>query len=349
MSHHKLFGYIGTYTRGESKGIYRFKLDTEKGIITDIEVASSLQNPTYLAISKDNKYLYSVVKEGKQGGVAAFLIHHETKSLELLNIQVQDGAPPCHVNVDDENQTVVIANYHKGTVESYVVNGELQTVTSIIRHKGSGPNEERQEKAHTHYAAFTPDQQYVVAVDLGTDQLVTYALHNGVLTKVNELRIKPGSGPRHLAFHPNGTYAYMMTELSSEIIVLIYHAENGSFQEIQSISTLPKDWSEESYGSAIHISADGRFVYAANRGHNSIALFQVNDMTGELQFIECTHTEGHWPRDFELDPTGTFLVAANEKSNNLALFLRDKETGQLKVLHSRIEVPEPVCVKFLHI
>lgn len=352
MNNSKLFGYIGTYTRGDSEGIYSFMLDTQTATIKEINLVAKLDNPTYLAISRDNKYLYSVIKTGESGGVAAFSINNQTKKLEALNVQVLEGASPCYVSVDKKNSMVVTANYHKGTIESYIVNGEkgtLNPATSVIEHKGSGPNKERQEKAHTHYAGFTPDNKYVVAVDLGIDQLITYKLNRGVLIEVNRLSVKAGSGPRHLVFHPNGRYVYIMTELSSEVIVLTYNVKDGGFKEVQYISTIPKEFNENNQGSAIHISSDGRFVYAANRGYNSITVFSVNQDSGELTFVESICTEGDWPRDFVLDPTGKFLIVINERTSNLVLLSRDEFTGKLKLLQSDVVVPDPVCVKFLNI
>ncbi|MDN4071700.1 lactonase family protein [Fictibacillus terranigra] len=346
----KYSGYIGTYTKGESKGIYSFTLDTDEGRIADIKAAAQLGNPTYLTISEDNQYLYAVKKDGDMGGVAAYSITNESRGLALLNSQLTEGASPCHVSVDRENRNVLTANYHRGTVERFAVEqGKgVHPATSVIQHKGSGPDE-RQEKAHTHYAGFTPDEKYVAVVDLGIDKLITYQLNNGELNEVSSLSVKPGSGPRHLEFHPNGKMAYLMTEFSSEVIVLEYNEGDGSFAILQSISTIPEDFTENNQGSAIHVSSDGRFVYAANRGHNSIAIFSVKEESGELTFVDRTSTEGDWPRDFMLDPSGKFIVASNQESGNLVLFSRDENTGKLTLLQSDAFVPYPVCVKFLHV
>ncbi|WP_163183616.1 lactonase family protein [Neobacillus sedimentimangrovi] len=346
----KYIGYIGTYTKGDSKGIYSFTLNTKEGKIENIEVAAELFNPTYLAISKDNRYLYSVVKDGEEGGLKAFSIGENGK-LTAINSQVSAGAPPCHVSIDSQNKYVFSGNYHRGTVESHLLHqdGSLLPAASIIQHEGSGPDP-RQEKAHTHYAGLTPDEKYVVVVELGIDALITYKINeDGTLTKVKLHPLKAGSGPRHLTFHPNGKFAYIMTEFSSEVIVLTYNPENGHFTEKQYISTLPADFKENNQGSAIHISSDGRFVYAGNRGHNSIAVFSVNGTTGELTFVEHTSTEGDWPRDFSLDPSEKFIVASNQESSNLVLFARDEFSGRLSLIQSDITVPHPVCVKFLHV
>ncbi|PEA21312.1 6-phosphogluconolactonase [Bacillus cereus] len=348
----ELIGYVGTYTKENSEGIYTFTLHTEAQKVSNVTLAAKLDNPTYVTISKNNQYLYSVVKEGESGGVAAYSINSHTGELQAKNRQVVEGASPCHISVDSGNHTVVTANYHKGTIESFVVNEETGTVNaakSIVTHEGSGPNKERQEKPHAHYAGYTPDEKYVVGVDLGIDKIITYGIKDSTLKEVNSLSVHPGSGPRHITFHPDGKYAYVMTELSSEVIVLTYHPEEGSFTELQYISTVPEEFDGNSQGSAIHISSDGRFVYVANRGHNSISVFSVDQNSGQLTFVEHTSTEGNWPRDFVLDPTGKFLIATNEKSHNLVLFSRNETTGKLTLLQSDVVVPEPVCVKFLNV
>lgn len=344
----KYIGYVGTYTKGESKGIYSFTLDTSISKITNVEVAAELDNPTYLTISDNHQFLYSVVKENDLGGVAAFSLNSETGELNAINSETLPGSPPCYVSVGKENKNVFSSNYHKGTVESYLLeeDGSIRPPSSVVEHHGSGPDP-RQEKSHMHYSAFTPDEKYVIAIDLGSDKVYTYEVNNGELKEQNILSVRAGSGPRHIVFHPNGNYAYIMTEFSSEVIVLSYDANNGSFVEKQYISTLPNGFEENNQGSAIHISSDGRFVYAGNRGHNSIALFEINQDNGELSFIEHTSTEGNWPRDFALDPSEQFIVASNQESSNIVLFSRDQQSGKLTFIQSDIKVPDPVCVKFL--
>ena len=290
----EFIGYVGTYTKENSEGIYKFTLDTEAKKISNVTLAAKLDNPTYVTINRNNEYLYSVVKEGESGGVAAYSINSKTGELTEENRQVVEGASPCHVSVDSGKHTVVTANYHKGTIESFEVNedGTINPATSIMAHEGSGPNKERQEKPHAHYAGYTPDEKYVVGVDLGIDKIITYEIKDSTLTEVNRLSVNPGSGPRHITFHPNGKYAYVMTELSSEVIVLTYNPAEGSFTELQYISTVPEEFDENNQGSAIHISSDGRFVYAGNRGHNSIAVFSVDENSGKLTFVAHTSTKG---------------------------------------------------------
>jgi 6-phosphogluconolactonase len=351
MTNNTYTGYIGTYTKGNSKGVYSFTLDTEAAILSDLKEVAQLENPTYLNISKNNQYLYAVNKEGEGGGVSSFSIDPDSGELTLINSQLLPGSSPCHVSMDSSGEFLFSANYHKGTVESYLidsVDGSILSPSSVVQHEGHGPDP-RQEKPHVHYAGVTPDENFLAVVDLGIDALITYGIANdGKLTEKSRLNVPAGSGPRHLTFHPNQKLAYIMTEFSSEVIVLEYNKLDGSFFSIQTISTLPDDFIENNQGSAIHISGDGLFVYAGNRGHNSIAVFGVNQDTGKLHFVEHVSTAGDWPRDFALDPSEKFIVASNQNSSNLVLYARDKETGKLTLLQSDVEIPDPVCVKFLH-
>lgn len=342
----KFHGFIGTYTKGDSEGIYSFIFDTETAAIEAIKLAAKVENPTYLTISENKEYLYSVAKDGENGGVAAYSLNKETGELHFLNQQTEKGSPPCHVSVDRNNHHLLSSNYHKGTAAAYKIHAEdgtIQINPSVAQHQG----EHDDQKPHTHFAAFTPDEKYIAVIDLGIDQLLTYQLKEGQLVQVNHLSFTAGSGPRHLAFHPNEKIAYLMTEFSSEVIVLEYDANTGAFKEIQTISTIPADFSDNNQGSAIKLSSDGRFVYAGNRGHNSIAVFSIDTETYKLTFVEHISTEGDWPRDFSLDPTEEFVIASNQESSNLTVYKRNTETGKLTLLQSDITVPHPVCVTFI--
>ncbi|MGM0902795.1 MAG: lactonase family protein [Bacillota bacterium] len=349
MKNNHLFrGFIGTYTKGNSKGIYSFQLDIQGKTISNIEVVAELENPTYLTITEDQQFLYSVVKEGESGGVAAFSLSENADQLRELNRTLESGASPCHV-ITGPNQSVLATNYHKGTVTYYKSNedGSITAPLSFAKHEGTGPDP-RQEKAHTHYSGYTPDGKYIVVAELGIDQIITYRIENDQLVEVTRLETKPGSGPRHLTFHPREPYAYVMTEFSSEVIVLKYNQNDGSFEQKQVISALPDSFNENNQGSAIHITLDGKFVYVANRGHDSIAVFEVNQETYQLSLIEHVSTEGNWPRDFMLDPSENFLIVANQNSSNLVLYSREQTNGKLSLLQKDVTVPDPVCVKFLN-
>jgi len=342
-------GYLGTYTKGISKGIYSFTLDPNTSTISQPRLAATLTDPTYLAISDNNRFLYANYKVEGKGAIASFSIHHNTGELTLLHTSKSENGSYCHISVNKNNNMLVAASYGDGLIESYHIeeNAALSHVISTIQHRGSGPNKERQEKAHTHYAGFSPDEQYIIAVDLGIDSILTYRVTQDQLHEVNRLATAPSSGPRHLVFHPNQQYVYVMAELRPEVIVLQFEKNTGCFKMIQSIRSVPIDFHANNQGSAISISSDGRFVYAANRGHDSIAVFAVDSETGHLTLLQLIGTEGHWPRDFSLDPSEAFLVAANEESGNLTLFARDQQTGRLTLLQGSVSVPYPVCVKFL--
>lgn len=349
-SRNSVIGYVGTYTKGDSRGIYRFILDTSERKLSEAELAAEVDSPTYLTVSRDNRNLYAVAKEGEQGGVASFSVNPQSGELTAKSSQFTEGVNPCHISVNLENNLLTTANYHTTKVEAWLTDedGTISAPVSSVDHKGHGPHE-RQEKPHLHFAGFSPDERFVIAVDLGSDRIITYENKAGKLDQFRTLNTKAGSGPRHITFHPNGQYAYVMTELSSEVIVLRYNGEDGSFHELQYISTIPADFTENNQGSAIHLSGDGKFIYAGNRGHNSIACFRVNDEGDEVELLSYTSTEGDWPRDFALDPSEEFLVASNQNSSNLALFSRNRESGELDLLQSDISVPDPVCVKFLHV
>lgn len=339
-------GYIGTYTKADSKGVYTFTLDTEAKELQQLELAAELGNPTYVNLDKEQTHLYAVVKDGEKGGVASYQVEAETGALTHLTTELTDDGSPCHVSVNE--QAAVTANYHSGRITLFPLqaDGGVTPASSFAQHEGTGPHE-RQEKPHAHYSGFTPDGQTVVAVDLGTDKLVTYSMDNNELKETGHFSFNPGSGPRHLAFHPKEKYVYVFTEISNEIVTLAFDDVPNSFTEVQVVSTLPDDFLENSQGSAIHISSDGRFVYAANRGHDSIAVFEVNPYSGELSLVQRVSSAGNWPRDFVLDPSEAFVIVSNEETGNLVLFERNKEDGTLKELSSTLQVSKPVCLKFL--
>lgn len=345
-----IIGYIGTYTKGTSKGIYSFQLHTHTETISEPTLVAELTDPTYLAISKDQSHLYSIYKADGKGAIASFSIDQSSGELSLNSKSVSQNGSYCHLSINNDSTSLVAASYGDGIVESFSMleNQSIGPVSSTVIHEGKGPNIDRQEKAHTHYVQFTPDQKYIAVVDLGIDQIITYRLdQENHLQQVHTLAVRPGSGPRHLVFHPNQRFSYVMAELRPEVIVLQYQSDEGKFEEIQTIRSVPSEFIANNQGSAIHISKDGRFVYAANRGHDSIAIFAVDNCTGKLSLIQIIGTEGHWPRDFSLDPTESFLVAANEESGSLTLYKRDQESGKLTLLKAGIQVPFPVCVKFL--
>ncbi|MEX1550711.1 lactonase family protein [Enterococcus sp. C50] len=331
---------LGTYTRRVSEGIYTIDLDTEKKELSGLTLATKEVSPTYLAKSKAGN-LYTVTTVDGLGGAGAY-----DSTYQFLNAVTEEGAPLCYVAVDETRQLVYGANYHKGEVNVYRIldNGGIEAVESLYHQEETGPHK-NQDHAHVHYTDLTPDQRLVVC-DLGTDRVYTYDVaENEKLTLAATFVAEPGTGPRHLVFHPTQPIAYLFGELDSTVSVLAYQ-ENGSFEKLQKISTLPEDFTGENGGAAIRISNDGRFLYTSNRGHNSIAVFEISSNGEQLSAIQNISTEGDFPRDFALNSTNEFLVCANQNSDNLTLFTRDAQTGKLTLLQKDIYAPECVCVYF---
>jgi len=352
MIDEKSIAYVGTYTYGESKGIYKFVLNETKCSIENIELACELDHPTYLSINKANTNLYSVIKVGEKGGLASFEIDSNTYKLKPLNCSFTEGKSPCHVVIDKQNNYVLTSNYHKAELISYKIasDGSIESPLDAVIHTGSGPNKLRQENAHIHFANFTPDGNSLYTIDLGLDKLSVYSLKDGKLIELSDksITLKPGCGPRHMEFHPNGNFAYIITELTSEVITLKYDKSKNSFEVIQYISMLPVDCSVESAGGAIHISADGNYLYTSNRGYDSITVFNVNSDSGELNFSSNIKLIGKSPRDFSISPSGKFLIVSNQDTNNIELYSVNKSTGELEYLNISEYIPNPVCIKFLN-
>lgn len=330
--------YFGTYTKRESKGIYKAQFDPETGNLSNLELVAAEPNPTFIAFSEKGN-LYSVGAQDGKGGIASF-----TADFQPLNHVVEEGAPLCYVSVDDKRQLVYGANYHKGQVLVYKIEGDGQlSLIDQDTHEGKGPHE-NQSSPHVHFADLTPDQ-YLITCDLGTDSLHTYEVSDqGKLTLLHHYQTAPGAGPRHLVFHPHHKIAYLINELNATIDVLFYDGM-GEFEHFQTVSTLPEDYDGQKWASAIKLSADGKFLYASNRAHNSIAVFEVI-ADGSLKLIEIVPTDGLNPRDFTLSPDQHYLIAAHQDSPNATVFKRDPETGRLSSLSHDFYVPEAVCTVF---
>lgn len=334
---------LGSYTRRISEGIYDITLDTKKKELVQLTHLISEDNPTYLDVS-DNDILYAVAKEGDLGGVASYK-KNDNGTYTLLNRVMLEGAPPCYVAVDNKRQVVYGANYHQGILYSYKISedGSL-TLADKIQDNGHGPHE-NQDGPHVHYADLTPDNRLVVC-DLGNDTVYTYDVDNeGKLTEVAKFIASPGTGPRHLVFHPTKPIAYLFGELSSNVLVLDYDASTGSFKELQTISTLPETHTGFNGGAAIRISKDGKFLYASNRGHNSLVVYSISEDGKTLNTLQWISVEGDFPRDFNLSKTDDFIVVSNQNSDNLTLFERNNDTGLLTLLQKDVFAPEVVCVK----
>ena len=330
--------YFGTYTRRISHGIYKADFDTETGKLSNLELFAAEPSPTYLAFDQD-QHLYTVGSHDGKGGIAAY----KTDGV-LLNHVVEEGAPHCYVAVDEKRGLVYGANYHKGQVLVYKrkEDGSLE-LADIDQHTGHGPHE-NQASPHVHYTDLTPDQ-YLVTCDLGTDQVTTYDVSpEGQLKKLATYNSNPGAGARHLVFHHHYKIAYLICELNSTIEVLIYDGV-GEFEQMQVISTLPDDYDGFNGTAAIRLSKDGKFLYASNRGHDSIAVYSIL-ADGSLELLEIVPTHGKNPRDFDLSPDQEFLIAVHQDSDNATVFKRNPETGRLAELSNEFQVPEAVCIIF---
>lgn len=338
---------LGTYTKRESKGIYSIELNTDTKQLENLKHEASLGSPTYLDGSEDYSLLFSVSKKDNgTGGIASFR-KSESDEYELVDEWLEEGAPPCYVAYDEDKGLLYTANYHKGEVAVLKVSdeGKLELLDKSA-HSGQSAHE-NQDGPHAHYFDLTPDKKYLVACDLGTDEVYTYSLtENNELNEATVFETAPGTGPRHIAFHPNQSVAYVFGELSSEVLTLSYDAENGSFSHLQTVSSIPEDHTAFNGGAAIRVSSDGRFVYASNRGHDSIAIFSVNE-DGTLTLNDYVPTEGEIPRDFNLDPTESYVVVGHQDTDNLTLFERNASDGSLTLLQKDVYAPEVICVQFV--
>lgn len=340
---------VGTYTTGKSEGIYVYKFNSSNGEFSPVSKIWSA-NPSFLAVSPDNKFVYAV-NENQPGGVSSFSFDKSTGNLKELNKQPSGGDHPCYITTDKTGGWVITGNYSGGNLSVLPVNkdGSLEKPTQTIHHEGSSVNTARQEKPHVHATVFSPDGKYLFVPDLGIDKVMVYKFNSnkGRLSSHSSpfAAVAPGAGPRHFDFHPSGKYAYLMEELTGSVSVFSHR--KGKLKHIQTISALPAGY-KGSIGSAdIHVSPDGKYLYSSNRGEsNSIALFSIDDKSGKLTAMGHRSTEGKTPRNFNFDPSGNFLLVANQNSDEIVIFKRN--SGLLEDTGKRIQVPKPVCIKWIN-
>lgn len=342
---------IGTYTSEKSDGVYVYKFNTVTG---DNSFVSSVKtsNPSFLAISPDKKMVYAV-NEDDPGHVTAFEFNKTDGRLLQRNQQPSHGRHPCNITFDKTGKWIVVSNYTSGTIAVYPItkDGSVGNATDTIQHVGSSVNSERQESAHVHSATFSKNNKMLYVADLGMDKVMLYDFDSkkGKLkeNKNQFVMTKPGAGPRHFDIHPNGKYAYLMEEMNGSISG--YKIEKDGYLSLtQNISGLPRDFNGEVGSADIHVSPDGKFLYCSNRGEsNTIGIFSVNPVNGQLFWIGYQSTMGKTPRNFNFDPTGNFLLVANQNSDEIVIFKRDKQTGLLTDTGKRIKVSKPVCIKWI--
>ena len=351
--------YVGTYTnKTSSKGIYAFRFDPQKGQLSALGVAAETADPSFLAVHPNGKFLYAVNEVGNfnggvGGAVSAFSVDAKTGALKFLNQVPTRGAGPCHISLDKNGAFVLVANYDGGSIASFAVHedGSLGTAAGFVQHSGTGPDKERQEGPHAHWIGSSPDNRFVLAVDLGLDQVIAYGFDSskGIFTPLLSgfRKLKPGAGPRHLAFHPDGKFAYVLSEMESSVTAFSYQAKSGGLTSLETISALPNDYSGPKEAAEIAVHPSGKFLYTSNRGHDSIAIFAIDEKKGTLKSLGQVLTGGKTPRHFAIDPTGAYLLAENQESNNIVVFHIDAATGNLTPTGQTIEVPSPVCITFV--
>ena len=346
-----LYLLVGTYTTGESEGIYVYQFDTVSGF-SKYKSVVKVTNPSYLTINKEGTHVYSVSETGDAKAAAnAFVFDKKDGTLKLLNSQLTGGADPCYIELDKTGKHVVTANYSGGSITAFNINGDgtLTTATQLIRFTGKGADAERQKAPHLHCVRYSPDGKYLFADDLGTDKIHKFGINEsneGNYLKVGTpaaFDVAPGSGPRHLDFHPNGKYAYLINELSGVVIAFNYDANAGNLTQIQ---TIQADTLGAKGSADIHVSPDGKFLYASNRlKGDGIAIFSINQVDGKLTKVGYQETGVH-PRNFVITPNGKFLLVASRDNDVIQIFLIDRVTGLLENTYKDIELDMPVCLKF---
>ncbi|QBN20258.1 lactonase family protein [Flavobacterium nackdongense] len=343
---------VGTYTKPcDSKGIYVYEFDSNTGDFSLKSNTENILNPSYLTVSKDNKFVYSVSENDKKSSVSAFGFDSKSGKLNFVNFKNVNALNPCYV-INDDN-TIITANYSSGNISVLAKNndGSVGEVKQVVQHTGKSINAKRQEAPHAHMVYFSPDKKYVLANDLGTDKVYVYDYNPNATTEVLTLKssidLKPGSGPRHLIFSKDGKFVYVLQELDGTISSLTY--AKGMLEKVSETTVIAADFKGDIGAADIHISPDGKFLYATNRGTaNDISAFKILKK-GKLEFVQRTSTLGKGPRNFNIDPTGNFLLIGHQYTNEIVIFKRDKTTGMLTNTGKKIELCSPVCLVFTKI
>jgi 6-phosphogluconolactonase len=343
---------VGTYTKGTSKGIYVYRFYAETGRLAFLNEIDDVSNPSYLCVTNDNKFVYAVNEDGKNGGVSAFKFDAHQGKLTFLNKQPSGGADPCFVSVDNDMKNVFVANYSGGSLAVLPVNkdGSLAPISQLIQDEGHGANKDRQEGPHVHMALLSPDEKYLLYNDLGTDKLNIMRYHPShpqPLTPASPpfVKLADGEGPRHIVFSNDKKHVYLVTEMGSSVHTFDY--DNGKLKETQTITLLSDGFKGKTAGAAIKISPDGRFLYASNRLEtNEISVYAIDPDNGKLIFVQRVSSYGKNPRDFAIDPNGNFLVLANQDSDTIYVMRIDKSSGKISRTAVAEKIGNPVCLKF---
>ena len=345
--------YIGTYTRGESKGIYRCEFDTATGTLTRPQVAAETSNPSFLALHPSGKFLYAVNETqefngNKTGSVSAFGVQEDTGDLTLLNQRASGGLDPCHLSLDRAGKTVFVANYSSGTLAALPVLPDGSVMPPHVTIQDQPLDAASPLEPHAHFIHLDSANRFAYAADLGLDSVFTFQIEKGVLQQnpIHSVNLPAGAGPRHFVFNPTLSVAYIINELNATIAACTVNTKTGEWKIIQTISTLPKGYKGRKSAAEIAITPNGKFLYASNRGEDSLALFTIDPKSGKLTPGGNRSSGGKTPRNFAIDPTGAFLLTANQDSNNVVVFRIAPKTGILTPTGTVMRVPAPVCLLF---
>lgn len=355
-----MFVYFGTYTGENSQGIYRSRLDMASGTLSEPDLAATTTNPSFLALDPARTHLFAANEVGtfgdhKTGAVSAFAVDATSGALTALNQESSGGAGPAHVSVDKRGRTVLVANYGGGSIASLPVgaDGRLGPAASVIVHQGSSVHPKRQTKPYAHSINVDPSNTFAYAADLGADKVFIYKLDPARSTLAPAspafAALAPGSGPRHLSFHPSGRYAYVINELALTVTVFSHDAKTGALKEVQTIGTLPAGVTATPAMSTaeVVVHPSGKFLYGSNRGHDSLVVYAIDQATGKLTLVQHEPTQGSTPRGFGIDPTGRYLLAGNQRSDTVVAFRIDAATGRLTPTGQTLKVGSPVSVVFV--
>jgi 6-phosphogluconolactonase len=344
--------YVGDYTDKEGQGIYAFRFNARTGGMVPLGLAVETPNPSFIVLHPTGKYLYAVGFTGpftgpRIGLVSAFAMDPVSSKLTLINQQSSGGGGPVRITINQAGTHVLVANYGTGNVSVLPVepDGRLDTATALQQHTGWGPNQSRQDQPHAHSVTLDPAERFAFACDLGIDKVMIYQFDaaSGTLARHGSAAMAPGSGPRHLTFSPDGNFAYVISEMLSTITVFRYDSAEGRLTELQTISTLPSDWKGINTAAEVHVHPSGKFVYASNRGSDSIATFSAAP-DGRLSLVGFTPCGGKTPRFFTLDSTGAWLLCAHQNSGTIAIFKIDPDTGLPKQVGAPVKTPNPTCI-----
>ena len=352
----KYIGYVGTYTTGPggspsgSKGIYALQADGS-GHFKTLGLQAEIADPSFLAVDPSHRFLYAATERGRPTGfLSSYAIDPATGALRFLNRVPSNGTSTAHLVVDQTRHWLLVANYGSGSVASFALksDGSIGDMVDFHQHSGSSVNPHRQMGPHPHEAVMSPDNRFLLVPDLGLDKVFVYALDSasGKLTLASTTDTRPGFGPRHMLFGKGGKFAYVLGEMASAVAVMSYDKKTGKLTLLENIDTIPPQLTVENNSAELALSNDGRFLYATNRGHDSVTVFSINAASGKLTNVQNIPAQGHIPRGMSLDPNGTHLLTGNQNSDTITIFDRDTKTGKLTFAGQMTDIPTAVCILF---